>query len=187
MFLSHITIEQYIEQKKIIIGPAFDKKNMRPIGIRLHLGKYVLIAEPNQYVDLTERSCPKYKEVDIEQHAFVLEPEQFVLGSTYESIHISNDIAAILDGRSTIARLGLTTHITASVIDGAYEGPHCPTLEIKNVGNFRIRLKYKDPIAMMLFVELKDFVMQPQQSQYSSTLDKVAPPNLNFKTGWDTK
>lgn len=186
MFISHQTIERYIVQRKIIIGPEFDKRNMRPVGIRLHLGKELLVPEPNQFVDLTESACLKYKEIDIEENTFILEPGQFVLGSTYETIQVSNDIVAVLDGRSTVARLGLTTHITASIIDGVYEAPHCPTLEIKNVGNFRIRLKYKDPIAMMLFAELKDPVTQSQQSQYGLTLDKVAPPNLNFKTGLDT-
>jgi deoxycytidine triphosphate deaminase len=60
------------------------------------------------------------------------------------------------DGRSTVARLGVTIHITASVIDETFETPHVAVLEIKNVGNFKIRLNFKDPVAMMLFAELKD-------------------------------
>lgn len=185
MFLSHQTIENYIAQGKIIIGPDFDRKNIRIVGIRLHLGNEILITEPNQTVSLTESGELQYKTIDLLKENFYLEPGQFVLAATYETIQTSRDILAILDGRSTVARLGLTTHITDSIIDGTYEYPHSPTLELKNVGNLRIQLQYKDPIAMMLFAELKDPVVQKQQSQYGKEPHKVTPPNLNFKTGTD--
>lgn len=185
VFFSHQTIENCIDAGTIIIGPNFDKKNIRPVGIRLHLGNELLIAEPNQTVDLTEPTDLKYKTVDLEREEFYLEPGQFVLAATYEPIQTAPNILVILDGRSTIARLGLTTHITASIIDGTYERPHSATLEIKNVGNFRIRLKFKDPIAMMLFAELKDPVVQKLQSQYGKVPNKVTPPNLRFQTGQD--
>lgn len=185
MFLSHQSIENCINNGQIKIGPDFDKKNIRPVGVRVHLGKILLIPEDNQIVDLTEPNDLKYKKIDISQDEFYLEPDGFVLGSTFETFQTATNILTILDGRSTVARLGLTTHITASIIDGTFEIPHSATLEIKNVGNFRIRLKFKDPIAMILFAELKDNVTQKLQSQYRSVPDKVAPPNLNFKTGQD--
>jgi dCTP deaminase len=120
------------------------------------------------------------------EEEFYLNPGEFVLAATYETIQTAPTILAILDGRSTIARLGLTVHITASIIDGTYGAPHAATLEIKNIGNFIIRLKYKDPIAMMLFAELKGPVTQKQQSQYQQNPGKVMPPNLQFKTGCDS-
>ena len=84
-----------------------------------------------------------------------------------------------------MARLGLTTHITASVIDGTFEMPHVAVLEIKNLGNFRVRLKFRDPIAMMLFAELKDPVTQKIQTQYGAGQSKATAPNLRFRTGHD--
>jgi len=186
MFLSHQTIEKYIDEGKIIINPDFDKKNIRPVGIRIHLAKDILVPEDGQTVEITGPSDLKYKEVDLTKEEFFLEPGQFVLGATYEAIQTSPDVLAILDGRSTVARLGLTTHITASVADGTFEMPHVVVLEMKNVGNFRIRLKHKDPIAMMVFAELKDAVTQKIQSQYGSGQSKVTPPNLKFQTGRDT-
>ena len=181
MFFSHKTIEECIDDKRIIICPDFDKKNIRPVGIRIHLGNELLI----QTVDLTESNDLKYKSVDISKEEFYLEPGGFVLCATHEKIQTAPNILAILDGRSTIARIGLTTHITASILEGTLEGLHSPTLEIKNVGNFRIRLKFKDPIAMMVFAELKDPVSNKLQNQYRASLSCVAPPNLNFKTGID--
>lgn len=185
MYLSHKTIEKLIDSKKLIVEPQFDKKDIRPIGIRIHLGKDILIPEDGQTVDLTQPVDLKYKEVDLEKTIFYLEPGQFILGSTYEAIQTPKNILAILDGRSTVARLGLTTHITASIADGTFEKPHVVVMEIKNVGNFRVRLKYRDPVAMMVFAELTEPVEQKIQSQYGAGQNKVNPPNLNFKTGID--
>ena len=185
MFLSHSTIEKYIDEGKIIIEPDFDKKNIRPAGIRIHLAKYLLLPEPNQIVSLTVAQDLKYKDIDLNKEEFLLEPGQFVLGASYEAIQTPPDVLAILDGRSTVARLGLTTHITASVIDGTFEMPHVAVLEIKNVGNFKIKLNFRDPIAMMLFAELKDPVTQKIQTQYGSGQSKATRPNLRFRTGYD--
>jgi hypothetical protein len=43
-------------------------------------------------------------------------------------------------------------------------------LEIKNVGNFKIRLNFKDPVAMMLFAELKDPVKGSCQGRWCQAL-----------------
>lgn len=186
MFLSHQTIEKYIDEGKIIIQPEFDKKNIRPVGLRIHLAKDILIPEPNQTVEINGISQDlKYKEIDLTKEEFYLEPNQFILGATYEAIQTPPNILAILDGRSTVARLGITVHITAAIADGTFEMPHVVVLEIKNVGNFRVKLKFKDPIAMMVFTELKEPVVQKIQSQYGGGQSKVTPPNLNFKTGED--
>lgn len=185
MFLSHQTIEKYINEGKIIIKPDFDKKNIRPVGIRIHLAKDILIPGDGQMVEISGSSDVKYKEIDLTKEDFFLEPGQFILGATYEAVQTPPDVLAILDGRSTVARLGLTTHITASIADGTFETPHVIVLEMKNVGNFRIRLKYKDPIAMIVFAELKDVVTQKIQSQYGGGQSKVTPPNLKFQTGLD--
>lgn len=185
MFLSHSTIETYIDEGKIIITPDFDKKNIRPTGVRLHLAKDILVPEPDQTISLSEPDELIYKEIDLTTKEFYLKPGDFILAATYEAIQTPPTILALLDGRSTVARLGLTTHITASVIDGTFETPHVAVLEIKNVGNFTIKLQYRDPIAMMLFTELSEPVTQKIQSQYGGGQHKVTPPNLAFITGKD--
>jgi len=186
MFLSHKTIERYIDEGSLIIKPDFDKKNIRPLGIRIHLANEILVPEPGQTANLTEASKLEYKQIDLIKEQFYLEPNQFILGATYEAVQTPKDVLAILDGRSTVARLGLTTHVTASIADGTFEEPHVVVLEIKNVGNFRVRLKYRDPIAMMVFAQLTEPVEQKIQSQYGGGQSKVTPPNLNFKTGQDS-
>ena len=185
MFLSHQTIEKYIDAGTIIIAPDFDKKNIRPVGVRIHLAKDLLIPEPDQIVSLTEAQDLEVQRSRSDKGRFSVKPGQFVLGASFEAIQTPPDVMAILDGRSTVARLGLTTHITASVIDGTFEMPHVAVLEIKNLGNFRVRLKFRDPIAMMLFAELKDPVTQKIQTQYGAGQSKATAPNLRFRTGHD--
>ena len=185
MFLSHQTIEKYIAEGKIIVKPSIRKKDIRPIGLRIHLARHILIPAPGQTVDLRVPQKLKYKEIDLTKKAFYLEPNDFILGATYEAVQTPRNVIAILDGRSTIARLGITTHITASIADGTLESPHVVVLEIKNVGNFRVRLRYKDPVALMVFAELKEAVTQRMHSQYGKRQKKVTPPNLRFRTGYD--
>ena len=79
MFLSHQTIEKYIDEGKILIAPDFDKKNIRPVGIRIHLAKNLLLPEPNQVVSLTVAQDLKYKDIDLTREDFVLEPGQLFL------------------------------------------------------------------------------------------------------------
>lgn len=185
MILSHTTIESYIDSGKLIIGPDFDKKNIRPVGIRIHLGKDILVPLVNQTVAISGESDIKYDQVDLTKTEFILNPGDFILGATYESIKTDGSIVPFLDGRSTVARLGITTHITASICDGALGNTNVVVLEIKNVGNFKIQLQYKDPIAMMCFIKLTEPATQTPQGQYANQLH-VAPPNLQFKTGINT-
>lgn len=180
MILSHHAIEKHIEQGTIIVGPEFDKKNIRPVGLRIHLAKEILIPAPDQTVTLNRPQDLNYREVDLTQEEFYLEPNQFILGATYESIKTPPDILTVLDGRSTVARLGITTHVTASVAEGTLWAPHVIVLEIKNVGNFRVRLQFKDAIAMVIFMQIDQAVTQQDRGQYGTTQTKVTPPNLKF-------
>lgn len=184
MFLSDVTIEKYLDQRKIIIGPDFDRKNIRPVGIRIHLSKDILVPKPEQIVSISGSEDIQYDKIDLTQTDFILHPGEFILGATYESVETDGSILPFLDGRSTVARLGITTHITAAICDSALGAPNVVVLEIKNVGNFKIRLRYQDPIAMMCFIQLTERVKQKPQAQYAHQLG-VAPPNLKFQTGRD--
>lgn len=166
MFLSHQTITKYLDEGRITIQPEFEMRNIRPAGVRLHLGKNIFIPEPGQAVELGGGSELQYKEIDISEEPLILAPNEFILGATYESIKTPTNILAILDGRSTVARLGLTVHATASICDGTLGSPQVIVLEIKNIGNFNLKLKFKDPIAMMIFAELTAPVTQYTQTQY---------------------
>ncbi|MFE1451889.1 dCTP deaminase, partial [Streptomyces olivaceoviridis] len=69
---------------------------------------------------------------------FVLHPGEFVLASTYERVRLPDDLAARLEGKSSLGRLGLVTHSTAGFIDPGFDG-HV-TLELSNLATLPILL-----------------------------------------------
>ena len=87
---------------------------------------------PRQQEDLTELIEPAGDE------PFILHPGEFVLGSTYETVTLPDDLAGRLEGKSSLGRLGLLTHSTAGFIDPGFTG-HV-TLELSNVATLPIKL-----------------------------------------------
>ncbi|KFI67723.1 dCTP deaminase [Bifidobacterium magnum] len=69
---------------------------------------------------------------------FVLHPGQFALACTYERIRLGTLLAARYEGKSSLGRLGLLTHITAGFIDPGFEGSI--TLELANVSGIPVKL-----------------------------------------------
>jgi dCTP deaminase len=180
MILSDNAIMKLVASGDIEVIPALDKSHVRPVGIRMHLAHQILIPEPGQIVDPTMPVQLAYKELDLPEDGYVLEPGSFVLGSTYEKIRTPNDIVGHLEGRSTIARLGLSIHCTSGIIDSMYDEPRSIVLEMKNQGVYRIILKYKMPIGMLLLSKMTCAVQQSSQDQYRNQTSVVAP-NLMFQ------
>ena len=93
---------------------------------------------------------------------------------------VPRNIVTTLDGRSTVARIGLALHCTSLTADGNFERPNAITLEIKNEGNFNILLKPKMPVGMFIFHELTQEILQNVQFQYKNQFT-VLPPDLKLK------
>lgn len=183
MYLADITIKEYIKSGLIQVTPSVNEADIRLVGIRVHLAKKILVPHAG-YIDLSSPSELEYDTVDITKNEFVLEPGAFILGSTVEKIKTAPNIISFLDGRSTIARLGLTIHVTAGVIDGNHDEARTITLEIKNLGVHSVRLRENDSIGQLMFALLSDNIQQESQSQYANQ-DGVLPPNIMFKPGVD--
>lgn len=179
MFLPDKTIRDHLRSRKIIIDPPLDEKDVRPAGIRLHLDDKILFPKPNQTIDLRNPHALEYDEHFLRTAPYTIKPGEFLLASTKEKIQLDRSLIGFLDGRSTIARLGLTVYLSSMCIDGNYDEPRATTLEMKNEGNFSITLNYQDHVAMIVFAEMKENVEQPIQSQYRSQ-DGVTPPNVLF-------
>jgi dCTP deaminase len=76
-----------------------------------------------------------------------------VLGSTYEVVSLPDDVAARLEGKSSLGRLGLLTHSTAGFIDPGFSG-HV-TLELSNVATLPIKLYPGMKIGQLCFFRLR--------------------------------
>ncbi len=70
---------------------------------------------------------------------YELKPGDFVLGYTLERIELPNNLAARIEGRSSMARLGVSIHQTAPTVQAAFAGQL--RLEISNVGPYTVLLK----------------------------------------------
>ena len=63
------------------------------------------------------------KEIEIaEGDALFIHPGELVLGATLEAVTVPDDLVGWLDGRSSLARLGLMVHVTAGRIDPGWQG-----------------------------------------------------------------
>jgi dCTP deaminase len=175
MILSDETIKNYINSGKIQIFPEFDVADIRPAGVRLHLGKDLLIPVKGQRVDLTLSEEIAFDKMDIGKQEYLLRPNEFVLGSTYERFQVPRDIVCHVDGRSTVARIGLAIHCTSGIIDGNFEEPRTIVLEMKNQGPFDIVLRYKTAVAMLSFTQLTTEIGQSAQKQYQGQAGVMAP------------
>ena len=141
MILSDTTIQEFIHDGKITIFPKFDLADIRPAGIRLHLGTELLIPSEGKIVDLLAEEEVPFEKIPIPEEGFLLKPNQFVLASTYEKFQVPRSIICHIDGRSTVARVGLSIHCTSGIIDGNFEEARTVVLEIKNQGPFEIVIK----------------------------------------------
>ena len=172
MFLSNEAIRKHIEDGKIKITGDLKIESM---GIGINLGKELLIPLANQTVTLSLPSQPQYSSHNLLEAPYTLKPNEFVLGSTDQSIHTSKDIATMIDGRSTLARLGLTVHLSAMVLDGVPFNNENSVLEIKNLGNFNIVLNYKDRVGTYIFAQLTAPITGEKDTAYANQ-NGVTPP-----------
>lgn len=88
--------------------------------------------------------------LNIANMEYVLRPGEFILGSTVESVLIPDYLACRFEGKSSLGRIGLTTHVTAGFIDPGFQGTI--TLEIKNENQFPILLKPGMLIGQLCFI-----------------------------------
>ena len=130
MILSGRMIKEQIG-KNIIIEP-FDEKAVNPNSYNLRLHNELLIYD-EPYLDMKRPN--KTKPVIIPAEGLMLTPGQLYLGRTVEYTE-SHGYVPMLEGRSSIGRLGLYIHVTAGFGDIGFKGYW--TLEIHCIQPIRI-------------------------------------------------
>lgn len=154
MMFSNIDIEEAIKNGSLEIDPLFEGA-IRPASIRLHLGPQLLKPLPGIIADVQKDILPEYESIQItEDKGYELRPSEFVLAATYEKVTVGNNIGFLIEGRSTLARLGLTIVQTAMIV---YPGhtKRAVTLELANHGPNSIMLYPRMKIARAAIFELK--------------------------------
>lgn len=128
-------IASLIKNGTIKIDPLPDdwESQMGPVSLDFHLGEKILVPKTrHQFIDLkkgvTEEDYDIYNLSDGDP--FVFNPGQFIITETREHLEIPDDIIARLEGRSSLARIGVVVHLTAGRFDPGWVGK--PVLELKN-------------------------------------------------------
>ena len=136
MILSKEKILEEIKNKKIVIT----KTEIDDTTIKLHLGnEFRIFKEGIKQIVLTEnQDCKKFTKV-VKKKEYLLQPGEFILGVTKETIKLPNNVAGLLTGRSRFARLGLSVHSTSNYVHPGVNNKQ--VLVIKNNLNRPIVLK----------------------------------------------
>ena len=164
MLLSDRDILAEIDQKRVQLDP-FDTSMVQPSSIDVRLDRYFRVFENHKYphIDPAEEQPDLTRMVEPDgAEPFILHPGEFVLGSTYELVSLPDDVAARLEGKSSLGRLGLLTHSTAGFIDPGFSG-HV-TLELSNVATLPIKLWPGMKIGQLAFFRLAS----PAEHPYGS-------------------
>lgn len=190
MILSDDAIGQAIEDEQVSIEP-FTVEQLNPASYDLRLGPELLVAE---WTPSTSRWTAGIRTAPLDlravagqpdyllpiepldQQPYLLEPGEFVLASTAETVRLSKRVAGRVEGKSSLARVGLAVHVTGGFIDPGFDGQI--TLEIANLLHRPLTLYAGMRIAQIAFTPVAGRVRNPYgtvghyQSQTGPTLSR---------------
>ncbi len=164
VLLSDRDIKAQVDAGRVRLDP-YDAGMVQPSSIDVRLDRFFRLFDNHKYpyIDPAEEQPDLTRLVEVEHgEAFVLHPGEFVLGSTYENVCLPDDVAARVEGKSSLGRLGLLTHATAGFVDPGFDG-HV-TLELSNVATLPIKLYPGMKIGQLCFFQLSSAAEHPYGS-----------------------
>lgn len=192
MRLCDSDIESYLADKIIEISPTPSCERICGATVDVMLGHSFRTFREHcaPFIDLSGRREDVSAQLDLvmgdeiilqDDEAFFLHPGNLALATTLESVKLPHNIIGWLDGRSSLARLGLMVHVTAHRIDPGFEGKI--VLEFYNSGKLPLALRPKMIIGALSFEILSGNAKRPynhrsdakyknQQSVIASRIDQ---------------
>lgn len=158
MILSDRDIVKSLKSKRIKISPSLDMKTqLGSCSIDLRLGKQFRVFNHSKmaFIDPNNPKLGTDMMTEITLKAgdtFILQPGDFVLATTVEKIELPDDLIGRLEGRSSLGRLGIVVHSTASIFDPGWNG--VVVMELGNMGRMPVALYPNMRICSMTFEEL---------------------------------
>lgn len=186
MLLSDRDIKAELAAGRIGLDPYLPTM-VQPSSIDVRMDRFFRLFDNHKYpyIDPAEDQPDLTRLVEAKpDEPFILHPGEFVLGSTLERVTLPDDIAARLEGKSSLGRLGLLTHSTAGFVDPGFSG-HV-TLELSNVATLPIKLWPGMKVGQLCFFRLSSPTERPYGStEYSSRYQGQRGPtasrsHLNF-------
>lgn len=158
MILSDRDIRKSLKSKRIKISPALDlNTQLGSCSIDLRLGRQFRVFNHSKmaFIDPNNPKLGSDMMTEITLKAgdtFILQPGDFVLATTVEKIELPDDLIGRLEGRSSLGRLGIVVHSTASIFDPGWNG--VVVMELGNMGRMPVALHPNMRICSMTFEEL---------------------------------
>ena len=115
MLLSDRDIKLELDAGRIGLDP-YDPTLIQPSSIDVRLDRFFRLFDNHKYpfIDPAEDQPELTRLIEAKgDEPFILHPGEFVLGATFEAVTLPDDVAARLEGKSSLGRLGLLTHATA--------------------------------------------------------------------------
>ena len=165
MLLSDRDIRAQIEADRVRLDP-FDDSMVQPASVDVRIDRFFRVFDNHKYamIDPATEQADLTREIAVDpDEAYMLHPGEFVLASTYEQITLPDDVAARLEGKSSLGRLGLLTHSTAGFIDPGFQG-HI-TLELSNMATLPVALWPGMKIGQLCFFQLSSAAQSPYGSE----------------------
>jgi len=187
MRLSDKDIEKSLREGQIGISPTPDSSMISGVSVDIRLGNEFRVFQDHTapYIDLSGPKEEMQKAMNSvmsdeiyipDGEAFFLHPGELALAVTYESVTLPDNIVGWLDGRSSLARLGLMVHVTAHRIDPGWSGQI--VLEFYNSGKLPLALRPKMKIAALNFETMSSSADRPynkrEDAKYKGQMGAVA-------------
>ncbi len=177
MRLSDRDIRAALDSGKIIVEPRPTDEHISGVSLDLTLGNsfrvfndhvapYVDLSGNRETIDRTLNSIMSTEIVLEKGNAFFLHPGELALAVTHESITLPDDLVGWLDGRSSLARLGLMVHVTAHRIDPGWSGQI--VLEFFNGGKLPLALRPGMQIGAINFETLSSPAERPYNKRVNA-------------------
>ena len=170
MILADASIRDQVDSGRLRIEP-YASELVQPASVDVRLGTQFRVMRNSRltHIDPAVANDALMETVEVpDGEPFVLHPGEFALGHTAESFELPDDLVGIVNGKSSLGRLGLQVHATAGFVDPGFTG--VIVLELSNVATLPILLRPAMKVAQMVFQRLD----RPAERPYGH-------PDLNSK------
>lgn len=160
MILSDRDIKREIGKGRIVITP-YDESLVGPCSVDFRLGDSFSRVVLNEGFDYLDASNPdSFKTVPVSKgEDYIMEPGEFIIAHTLESLDIPADIAVVIKGKSSVGRIGIGNSHHAGLVDLGWRG--VLTLEIVNDLNVRNILRVGSKIGQFIFLRAETHAERP--------------------------
>jgi len=169
MVLSDRDIMRALEDGRIKISPAPDfSRQLGSVSIDFRLGTTFMVFEHSRHSFIDPRHPQSIGEamrtIEVaEDEPFIMQPGDFALATTIEHLELADDLLGRMEGRSSIARLGITVHSTAAVFEPGWVGT--ATMELSNLGRMAVALYPGMRICAFSFQQVSSPVLTPYRKK----------------------